>query len=144
MTEERLTLEERHRIERVWWEEGPGEIAEGDLVAYLGDRYRPEPPPGPCPVCGGERTVAASGPGPTTYACSPLENDPDDPGMMRDKPGRGRNAASRKEDDEHYERSTTYQYRHGDPLVMELLDRIGARGEASTGEAAPRGESARG
>ena len=119
-----LTLEDKHRIEEVWLEEGLGAVTDADLVALLRDRYRPEPAPGPCPVCGDERTVAATGPGPTRWACSPLEDDPERSGMLRDKPGRGRNAKDRQADDEHYERSVTHQYRHGDSLVIEMLDRV--------------------
>lgn len=122
MTE--LPIDTRHRIEREYYEHGVEALSDADLVALLMDRYRPEPPPGPCPVCGDERTIGASGPGPTTWACSPLEPDPDNPNMLRYKRGRGAYAARSKSDAEHYEKSVAYQYRHGDSLVIAALERF--------------------
>lgn len=124
---DRLSLKEKHRIEEVWLERGPEALVDEDLEDYLRDRYRPEPAPGPCPVCGDERTVAASGPGPVVWACSPLEDDPERDGMLRYKPGRGKNASDWREDNEHYARSEARQYRSGDRLVIELLDRLARR-----------------
>lgn len=70
-----------------------------------------------CRVCGGELSMQDSRD--LVYACSPMEEDPDDPGHLRYKEGRrGLDA-----DNDHYGRSRCYLGRtEPDPWVMALLD----------------------
>ena len=86
-------------------------------IVKLRKRYTAEPVP-PCRVCGGELSIARAGGGEATkWACSPLEDDPDAPGMLRVKTGRGRA-------DDHYSQSQWTQYRGGDSDVLDLIAEI--------------------
>jgi hypothetical protein len=87
----------------------------------------------PCRVCGGKLSIAAcGGGGPTHWACSGQEDDPDNPGRLRRIPGRGIA-------DDHYDRSRWTQYNTGDSLVLELLRRLtpasGPQSDAATRQA---------
>lgn len=88
-----------------------------DLIERLRARYTPEPVP-PCRVCDGPLSIQRVGGGePTVWACSPNENDPDEPGHLRYKAGRSGA-------DQHYSQSRFEQRRTGDPDVLTLLSQI--------------------
>ena len=93
------------------------EWTDAELLAWLREQYKAEPIP-PCRVCGGRLSVASMGGGNATrWACGMWEDDPDAPGKLRRKPGRGLA-------DGHYERSEWTQYREGDAAVLELVARM--------------------
>lgn len=88
----------------------------------LVERYTPEPVP-PCPVCGEPLTKQAEGGGhPTAWGCSPLMDDPDRPGWLKNKPGRGGREETHPEG--HYARSHFTQYRRGDSDVLAVVAEI--------------------
>lgn len=98
------------------------ELTDAELVELLAARYASEPVP-PCRVCGGVLSIASCGGGRATeYACSDLEDDPDDP----DKPGALRRKAGRGIADDHYSQSRWTHYQPGDAAVQELLARFQA------------------
>lgn len=86
------------------------------LLRELEERYtRPEIPP--CSVCGGELTMAASGPGPAVFACSGMEADPDNPDRVRYKEGRS-------PADDHYSESRIEVHDLGDSRVLALIEEV--------------------
>jgi hypothetical protein len=100
-----------------------------ELIASLKNRYTAEPVPA-CPVCGGELGIASIGGGePTVWACSPQEEDPENPGFLRLKKGR-------KGVDDHYTRSRWKQYRGGDSEVLDLIAHFEAQSSSATMRAA--------
>lgn len=78
------------------------------------NRYTPESIP-PCRVCGEQLSMQAAGRGPTIYACS---------GTFEDEDGRTRYREGRSVADEHYSNSRWEQYRHGDRLVIKLVEQL--------------------
>jgi hypothetical protein len=95
-----------------------------ELVQRLRERYTPQLVP-PCRVCGGELSIARAGGGEATvWACATMEEDPEAPGTLRLKPGRGGA-------DEHYSESRWTQYRSGDDDVIALLDALASAGPMS-------------
>lgn len=97
----------------------PNELSDVELATLLCDQYAEEPVP-PCPVCGGELSVAScGGASATIYACSEWEDDSAKPGELRRKDGCG-------VADDHYSRSRWTQYRGGDTHVLELVRRFAA------------------
>lgn len=114
-------FEAAHAIEALaaWNTRSPTIQLDGGLVERLRARYTADVPP-PCPVCGGELSIAQAGGGQATiWACSPYESDPDNPGHNRPKEGR-----SLGDDGGHYSRSRWTQYRSGDQDVLDLLDAL--------------------
>lgn len=110
-----LPREELHRLISM----EPDQLSDVDLATLLRDMYTADPVP-PCPVCGGELSIASSGGGrATVFACSEWEDDPGAPGRLRRKEGRG-------VADDHYDRSRWIQYKGGDSLVLELVRRFTA------------------
>jgi len=88
--------------------------------AALRTRYTPEPVP-TCRVCGGPLSPVASGGGrPTVWACSILEADPDEPGRLRARPGRGGDDEIRRGG--HFLESRIDWLRDGDADVLAAVD----------------------
>ena len=93
------------------------EWGNADLLGELTRRYAPSEIP-PCRVCGKPLAVQSIGGGPTGWACSGQEPDPENP-------ERWRWAEGRRPADEHYLRSQWKDHRQGgDELVMELVRRF--------------------
>jgi hypothetical protein len=89
---------------------------DAEIVTALVKRYRPTVIP-PCRVCGGALSPQCLGDGPSIWACSHYEDDPDKPGYVR--PKTGRSIA-----DEHYDKSEFIDYRQGgDDIVIEAIRR---------------------
>ncbi len=111
--------ERKKRNER--YEKEPPDWSNAELVEELTELYRPSVIP-PCPVCGGPLSPQQMGGGePAVWACSTNEDDPDKPGYVRRKAGRG-------VADEHYSASQYIDRRQGgDELVMELIRRFTAQ-----------------
>lgn len=99
----------------------PAAMSDTDLVALLRHQYTGDPVP-PCRVCGAALSIASMGGGQATiYVCTGQEDDPGEPGKLRQKPGRGLA-------DDHYSKSQWTRYKEGDAYVLELLQRFSARG----------------
>lgn len=97
----------------------PAELSTAALLAVLAYAYRAEPIP-PCRICGERLSVQSLGGGSATvWACGAYEDDPEKPGHLRPKAGRGIS-------DEHYAQSRWVQYREGDARVRELVERVQA------------------
>lgn len=113
----KLTREQRRAL---LWKE-PTDMTLDELAALLSERYAPTEIP-PCPECGAALTPASMGGGePDVWACSHLEEDPEDPGHLRVKAGR-------RIADRHYDASRFVDRRRGgDELVMELVRRATGR-----------------
>ncbi len=111
---------------RALFEKETSDWSEAEIVAELQERYAPTRIP-PCCVCGGELSLQGTGGGgPDSWACSTRETDPDAPGYLRLKAGRG--GPGETNPDGHYGRSHYIDYRSGgDELVIEALKRLGAR-----------------
>ncbi len=91
-------------------------LTDAELIEVLRDLHTAEPIP-ECRICGGQLSVARMGGGaPTEWACSPYEDDPDDPRHLRRKADRGIA-------DGHYSSSHYIQNREQEPWVLELVRR---------------------
>ncbi len=92
------------------------QVSDADLLLVLEARYATEPVP-PCRVCGGKLSIQCAGGGQATvHACDGKEEDPEQPGRLRYKPGRSLV-------DEHYSQSHWTHYQSGDSDVRELITR---------------------
>ncbi|WP_156173991.1 hypothetical protein [Cupriavidus basilensis] len=95
----------------------PTEYSDVELIALLKDRYTAMPVPS-CRICGGALSVARTGGGEATqWACSEIEDDPDNPGRPKHEEGRGLV-------DDHFERSCWTQDKPGDEFVLEATSRL--------------------
>ena len=96
---------------------------DAELLAWVRHCHTGDAVP-PCRVCGGPLSVASMGGGRATkWACDMWEDDPEKPGKLRRKTGRG-------PADDHYERSEWTQYRESDPAVLEMARRLEQRPNA--------------
>jgi hypothetical protein len=96
----------------------PEQMTNGELVEKILERHTPTEIP-PCRVCGGKLSIGSiGGGGPTVWACSTMEDDPDRPGHLRYKEGRSCG-------DDHYGQSRFEDHRHTDGLALELARRMG-------------------
>ena len=87
-----------------------------ELCEQLFDRYKETAVP-PCRLCGRALSLQAFGNGPSVWACTGQEDDPEDSERLRYLPGR-------KLADEHYSKSRFEDHRQGgDQLVVELIYR---------------------
>jgi hypothetical protein len=101
-------------------ERAPGPRTTPEMRQALRARYTSESVP-PCRVCGGPLSPVASGGGhPTVWACETLEPDPDKPGWLRNRPGRGGAEETRRGG--HFAASRIDWLRDGDPDVLALCD----------------------
>lgn len=122
-TDFKAKLEKRRRL----WETPIEQWNAADLIEELRERYTPEQVP-PCRVCGGELSVQSIGGGnATVWACSGMEDDPEQPGHSRYK-------ADRRPADDHYAQSRWIQHRDGDRTVLELIRRFETVGAAPDGK----------
>lgn len=105
--------------ERLRWEREACDWTDAEIAEHVADRYVPPVVP-PCRVCGEPLSITSAGSGPTWWACSGMEADPDNDSMLRWM--EGRSCA-----DEHYMHSRWEDRRAGgDDAVVELLRRFQA------------------
>jgi len=102
--------------ERELTEKEPDKLTTSELLQLLKLRHTGDEPP-PCPVCGGAMSPVHSGRGPTKWACTMWETDPDNEGKLRRK-------SNRRLLDDHFAESVWYQYVHDEPWVLELVRRV--------------------
>jgi len=108
----------RKELQDKEWNDQYEELTDEDLIEILTERYSPKPIP-LCRICGNKLRVEACGPGSYVgYACSPYEEDPNNPeGKLRLKKGR-------EFCDDHYSRSRVDSYKSSDRTVLELVKRF--------------------
>ena len=109
-----MTPRERDRHRELLYRE-PADLTLDELIELLRIRHTADEPP-PCPVCGGALSLSSTQ-GITRWSCSIWEDDPDESGKLRLKPGR-------RVTDDHYTLSRWVQERRGEPWVLELISRV--------------------
>jgi len=92
----------------------PHELTTDELLELVRMQHTADEIPA-CRICGETLWIVRSGGG-RVWACSGLEDDPENAGRLRRRIGRS-------EADDHYARSKWEQYRHTDPFVLELAIR---------------------